>query len=348
MITQRINQLIQSDKAFVLYKKPLDNQVTVIVQNNTNLYNTTHFEESGFVFAPFDDTKPTVIFPENHTTVTNLELASLDFSINNNTSTESSNSKDRHIELVKKTIQFIASGKAHKVVVSRKEKHSFPIENVGFLFEKMLVNPAYSETMIYLWRHPKVGTWLGASPERLIELNGNSYNTMALAGTQTYKEACTWGHKEKQEQKWVTESIRYELSGLSKSMSISDPFTKKAGHLAHICCIIKGELKEDTRLYSLLNHLHPTPAVCGTPTDISKNFILANEGYDREFYTGFLGTINLNDKTELFVNLRCMQLEKKHALLYVGGGITKDSKPEEEWVETVNKAKTMLYLLNQS
>jgi len=105
--------------------------------------------------------------------------------------------------------------------------------------------------------------------------------------------------------------------------------------------------------------LHPTPAVCGLPKDAAKQFILKNENYNREFYTGFLGEINIKTSisrnsnsrnvennayaavktvSNLYVNLRCMQISNQEAIIYVGGGITKDSNVEAEWEETVQKA----------
>ena len=97
---------------------------------------------------------------------------------------------------------------------------------------------------------------------------------------------------------------------------------------------------------------HPTPAVCGLPAKKAKNFILENENYNREFYSGFLGEINIpkstkNKKSHLFVNLRCMSLENNIARIYVGGGITKDSIPEKEWEETVSKSFTMKSVLKK-
>ena len=113
--------------------------------------------------------------------------------------------------------------------------------------------------------------------------------------------------------------------------------------------------------------MHPTPAVCGFPKQVAKDFILENENYDRAFYTGFLGELNLKQsktrntnrrnvennayavvktQSNFYVNLRCMQLQEAKALIYVGGGITKDSNPEKEWEETVNKTKTIGSILD--
>ena len=110
-------------------------------------------------------------------------------------------------------------------------------------------------------------------------------------------------------------------------------------------------MTKDFGLAQLLNKLHPTPAVCGLPKETAKNFILEHEGYDRSFYTGFLGEINLNSggeksaNTHLFVNLRCMELFEDKAVLFVGGGITNDSNNEKEWEETVAKSSTMKAIL---
>ena len=113
------------------------------------------------------------------------------------------------------------------------------------------------------------------------------------------------------------------------------------------------------KLDNLINKLHPTPAVCGLPKEEAKDFILKNEGYHREFYTGFLGELNMpaeegikdNKSTSLFVNLRCMKIQphskggNNSAIVYIGGGITKDSDPENEWKETVAKSEVMKKVL---
>ena len=91
--------------------------------------------------------------------------------------------------------------------------------------------------------------------------------------------------------------------------------------------------------------MHPTPAVCGLPKEAAKFFILQNEKYDRTYYSGFLGEINDDFDTELFVNLRCAKIEKNVAQIYVGGGITKESNPEKEWLETHLKTNTIKSIL---
>ena len=106
-----------------------------------------------------------------------------------------------------------------------------------------------------------------------------------------------------------------------------------------------GQLKEVNLLENLIKYLHPTPAVCGLPKETAKDFILQNENYTRSYYSGYLGELNVNENTQLFVNLRCMEVKDAKIALYVGGGITKASIPEKEFEETVAKAMVMKKVL---
>jgi isochorismate synthase len=96
----------------------------------------------------------------------------------------------------------------------------------------------------------------------------------------------------------------------------------------------------------MLDLLHPTSAVCGMPKVPATEFILKNEGYDRDFFSGFLGPVNIQSsegqiESHIFVNLRTMKIEKNIATLYAGCGITADSNAEKEWNETEMKTQTL-------
>jgi isochorismate synthase len=95
----------------------------------------------------------------------------------------------------------------------------------------------------------------------------------------------------------------------------------------------------------MLQLLHPTSAVAGMPLEASLEFLKQNEGYDREFYAGYLGPINFDNNIHIFVNLRCMKLLDNQALLFAGAGITIDSVPEKEREETEIKFKTLLNVI---
>ncbi len=352
----KIQEQLDRKLPFVIYNKPDSDILTVFSQDDDRIYEIEKYSNSGFIFAPFDSSKKAILFPFNQSTYYNTSILHQDSvtqeqSINIPETIEDSIEKNRHLELVKSGVKAIASGGIKKVVLSRKE---IITSDVAFdpltMFQRLIKK--YSKAFVYLWFHPRVGMWLGATPETLLQSKGDTFYTMALAGTQPYRSdnITVWEDKEVEEQEMVTDFILKELSPVANDIVSSKTYTHRAGTLLHLRTDIKGKLNSyPSGIEDVVEILHPTPAVCGVPKSESKSFILKHEGYDRKFYTGFLGELNIqNDKgvaSNLFVNLRCMELKGKEASLYIGGGITKDSDPEKEWEETVRKTATMKNVL---
>ena len=92
----------------------------------------------------------------------------------------------------------------------------------------------------------------------------------------------------------------------------------------------------------LVGRLHPTPAVCGLPKDVARDFIMANEGQERKYYSGFAGPVGINGETHLYVSLRCAELGDGTITAYAGGGIMPESTCTAEWRETEMKMYTIL------
>ncbi|WP_298553697.1 chorismate-binding protein [uncultured Algibacter sp.] len=359
-----INQL-----PFVAYRKPNREVVTAMLQRHNDLIFTKNFTEKGFVFSPFDAIEKTVLLPDNTSEIISCSQFSV-IPAQAGTHLENDSaltaSKDFHINLVKQGVEAINTSDLKKVVLSRQETISLSEENPIEIFKGLLA--AYKSAFVYCWYHPKVGLWLGATPETLIKIEGNRFSIMALAGTQDYKGNLdvVWQNKEQQEQQFVTDFIVDNLKPSVESFKVSDVETVKAGNLVHLKTMISAQLKKETPLKNIIEALHPTPAVCGLPKQLAKQFILKHENYNREFYTGFLGELNgettiaprsskrnienraysvKRNSTQLYVNLRCMQLKNKQALIYVGGGITESSDAEKEWEETVSKTKIIKKVL---
>jgi isochorismate synthase len=127
------------------------------------------------------------------------------------------------------------------------------------------------------------------------------------------------------------------------------PKTVVAGNVMHLKTDYEVDMKEVNfpQLGSvMLKLLHPTSAVCGMPLEASIQFLKEQEGYQREFYSGYLGPVNYQNESSIFVNLRCLQLLEGKARLYAGAGVTVDSVPEKEWEETEMKMKSLLGVLN--
>jgi isochorismate synthase len=352
---------------FVVYSKPRESKVNAWLQHTNDLHFVNDFTEEGFVFAPFDDAENSVILLLESSEVISTSFIIPDEAKRHTPSnTVPLEAKQHHINLVNKGVEAIKGGAFKKVVLSRQETVNLTETNPISIFKKLLSN--YASAFVYCWYHPKVGLWLGATPETLMKIDGNRFSIMALAGTQDYNGSLdvSWGEKEQMEQKFVTDFIIESLNPSVESLKITDTETVKAGNLLHLKTMISAKLKSNANIKQLITDLHPTPAVCGLPKSPAKAFILKNENYKREFYTGFLGELNFETttsprasnrnienrayavtrkSTQLYVNLRCMQLRDDKAIIYVGGGVTINSDPESEWQETISKSLVIKNIL---
>jgi isochorismate synthase len=257
--------------------------------------------------------------------------------------------------LVQQAVAQVEAGTAEKIVPSRLKQVPLPQDfDVVDIFQRLC--KAYPNALVSLVHAPGHGTWVGATPETLVSVeDGAIFKTVALAGTKPYDATVSlrdvmWTQKEIEEQALVE---RYIISCFKKirvrEYDERGPKTSVAGNLMHLRSDFTVDLKAINfpQLGSvMLQLLHPTSAVCGMPLEPALEFLHTHEGYDREFYSGYLGPINFHRNIHLFVNLRCMQLFENTAILYAGAGVTIDSIPEQEWKETEIKLNTMLAVLN--
>ena len=342
-LQDKLIELWDRQHPFVSFRVPNSEEVIVYYQNKNNLYSTNDMFVSGFVMSPFSQTEETYYIPDdlNETFLRkNIPLSEKhEYNI-----MEDASKKTDFIELITRAKEQIYSGVFNKVVVSR--HLTFPSKKKPVNLFLALEN-LYPETLVYLWHHPKVGTWLGASPEQLVNSTVKETKTMSLAGTQLYNqyEPSKWTSKEYEEQAIVTKEMTNDLKTIfpSDQILVKGPLNLRTGNLLHLCTHFKmPALKVPLQL--LINALHPTPAVAGVPKEKAIEFIKSEEGYNRLFYTGFLGIIT-KEKKHLFVNLRCGQWKEGELTLFVGAGITKGSIPENEWIETQRKATTLFRIL---
>jgi isochorismate synthase len=258
-----------------------------------------------------------------------------------------SQNKAHFLQLVTKGIQAIEAGRLEKIVAARTKMIPLPMEfDLGKTLAKLL--SSYPHSFVNFFHLPGIGTWMGASPEVLIETKGDYFHTMSLAGTQPAQgdnplKSAAWTQKEIEEQALVSRYIvdcfktirlrEYEEHG---------PKTILAGNLLHL----RSDFRVNTQKTGfsnlgsvMLGLLHPTSAVCGMPREEALNFLKTAEGWDRSFYAGFLGPVGIEQETSIYVNLRTASLHQSHALLYAGAGVTEDSVPEKEWEETELKCE---------
>lgn len=378
-----LNQASENEYSFALWRMPNDSTKNLILSYSAKTLEPKAIIEdlpSGFIFAPFDkiksryflnadlifsfsegtlrestDPKQTASHEWLNEAVAKSILQTKNTFFSKESSEKSSSDKRSYEKLVEKGIEAIEAGTFEKIVPSRSKRVDLPESfDVIETFQKLC--DSYPNAMISFISIPNVGTWMGASPELLIQVeNKNIFRTVALAGTKVFDlgtniKNVAWTQKEIEEQALV---CRYIINNFKKirlrEYDEQGPKTIIAGNVMHLKTTFEVDMKETNypQLGSvMLQLLHPTSAVCGMPLEESIEFLKANEGYDREFYSGYLGPVNIHNTLCLFVNLRCMQLTGDQAILYAGAGVTADSIPESEWEETEIKLNTLLKVIN--
>ena len=269
-----------------------------------------------------------------------------------------------YVHNVGEAVEAIQRGELRKVVLSRTKHVQFADAPDAFaLFDKLCQK--YPAAFVSAVSIPERGQiWMSATPERLVSLSADGiFQTAALAGTQSAFNPdgtsirpahAMWSQKEIEEQALVSRYIIECFKKIRLREYIEEgPKSIIAGNLMHLgtTFTVDTQAVRYPQLGTvMLRLLHPTSAVCGSPRDAAFDFIRQHERHDREFYSGFLGPVNINvnnegPATNLFVHIRCMKLEGKIATLYAGAGITEDSEPEHEWLETEMKSQTLLSVM---
>lgn len=203
--------------------------------------------------------------------------------------------------------------------------------------------------------HQESGTTLlGASPELLVSKKGLEVISSPLAGSiprsddpeEDRKRAAGLMEsvKDLHEHAFVTRAVAEALRPYCKQLEVPDrPSLVATETMWHLATTIRGELlSSDTSSLELAYALHPTPAICGTPTDEARELIKELEGFDRGYYSGTVGWCNAAGDGEWAVTIRCAEVGKRHIRLYAGAGIVEGSRPEDELRETSAKMGTFL------
>jgi isochorismate synthase len=251
-------------------------------------------------------------------------------------------SKAEYFKQAEHFLNSIQEKELSKAVLSRIKQVDFDEKQTFAIFEALLSE--YPSAFVYLISSEKVGTWIGATPEILLKSDGEICQTTSLAGTKQSDDSSDWGQKEINEQQFVTDFILEKLKGTKMKNVVSNtPYSSQAGPVKHLKTDITFE-SNGISIFNFLNVLHPTPAVSGLPQKDAIDLISITEKHTRELYTGIIGVCSPM-KNRFYVNLRCCQIQKDSAFLYVGGGFTKDSIIQLEWQETENKSKTLLNIL---
>lgn len=256
-------------------------------------------------------------------------------------------SKEGYEKYVQTILNAIQKNKIDKVVAARCIEIQLADSFNSAAYFNTLIK-AYPHACVYYFYMYGIGCWFGASPEKLITVQKGILETVALAGTLPVDTQLDWSDKEHDEQNmtefFIEETFKeLKLMGVRKTPII----TIEAGGIKHLSSTLTWKPKPEIlqqKFSKLLAALNPTPAVCGLPQFEASLFISQLEQLERRFYSGFIGIL-LPKETQLYVNLRCMEMGQQSAYLYAGAGITEDSIPSDEWMETVKKLETLGSLL---
>lgn len=246
---------------------------------------------------------------------------------------------------VEKAVERINNKELDKVVLAR-DLNARADENLDSRYLLNKLSDSYPECWTF-----SVDGLIGATPELLIRRNGDSVLSRVLAGTIKRDESATDSElattllqsgKDLDEHEFAVSSVATSLALHCTDMNVpKTPKVLRLANVAHLATDISGTLVDAAPALVLAGSLHPSAAICGTPTGRAKSLIQELEQMDRNRYTGPIGWINSKGDGELGIALRCAEIKENTARLFAGCGIVSGSTPEDELIESNAKFSAM-------
>lgn len=220
------------------------------------------------------------------------------------------------------------------------------------------LNHTYGDCYRFLFEPVPNHAFFGATPELLIRKNGVSLETMALAGSvargaspaedKVQAGKLLSSSKDRHEHQLVVDGIKRQLQNVVDQLIIgAEPSVLKLRNIQHLYTPITGELKSSKLedILDLVELLHPTPALGGSPPAESLAYMRQAERVPRGWYAAPIGWLDDQLDGVFAVAIRSAITQYNRAWLYAGAGIVADSQPDHEWAETQLKFKPMLQAL---
>ncbi|MEY3972845.1 MAG: hypothetical protein RJA71_157 [Actinomycetota bacterium] len=252
-------------------------------------------------------------------------------------------------ERVAQAISRIETLEVDKVVLARDIRATADGEIDQRAILKVLANQ-YPST----WTFAVAGL-LGATPELLVRLSRGMVTSRVLAGTipKTGDDAkdlalaasLARSSKDLEEHEYAVRSVADALEPFCSSTNVPEsPFVLHLANVMHLATDVTGALiesKQHVDVFSLLQSLHPSAAVCGTPRNVAFDIISEIEGMSRGRYAGPVGWIDASGDGELGIALRAGQIKEREIRIFAGCGIVAGSDPEKELEESSAKMIAM-------
>jgi menaquinone-specific isochorismate synthase len=257
-------------------------------------------------------------------------------------------------EAVGEATKRIQHGEIEKVVLARELRTAFsqPLQN-----EYVLQRLTAEQPTSYIFAFESGDDcFIGASPERLVKREGEYVFSTCLAGStrrgksneedEQLGQELLRDEKNLVEHEVVVHMIKEAMMESCQNIEApSSPGLYKTKHIQHLYTPVKGTIKNGMSLFSLVERLHPTPALGGYPQKKAKQVIRELELLDRGWYGAPLGWLDSAGNGEFIVGIRSGLLQKNEASLFAGCGIVAESNPESEYKETKIKFNPMLSAL---
>jgi menaquinone-specific isochorismate synthase len=252
---------------------------------------------------------------------------------------------------VNASVSQIKEGKLEKVVLARDLiAHSDKEINPAALIQSL--ETEYPSTWLFL-----VDNLIGATPELLVRLSKSLVTSRVLAGTirRTGDEerdfalagSLAKSSKDLEEHEYAVRSVAEALEPFASSTNVPDaPFVLHLPNVMHLATDVTGVINDSASkvdIFKLIAALHPSAAVCGTPTDVARDLITELESMNRARYAGPVGWIDAHGDGEMGIALRCGQIaeDRRSIRLFAGCGIVAGSSAEQELAESQAKLLPM-------
>ena len=269
-------------------------------------------------------------------------------------------SEEQWCRTVARTQERMRSGQARKVVLARDvlARPTAPLAT-GTVLRRLASD--YPSTWTFA-----VDQMVGASPELLLRLRDRRLTSRVLAGTARRRAGedapatarlAAWlegSEKNNREHELARASAITALEPLCSVVNAPARFVLSLPNVLHLASDVTGVVAGDTGALALVDALHPTAAVCGTPTPAAARLIEEAESMDRGRYAGPVGWVDWHGEGEWCIALRSAQLPAggpgphSPARVFGGGGIMPDSEPADELAETTAKMRPVLGALGVS
>lgn len=255
-------------------------------------------------------------------------------------------------QAVAQAVELMDRGDLDKVVLSRLVQISYSEDlNLPHLFDTLRAQQP--RATVFSVEIPGGAQLMGASPELVLHSDQQGFRTVPLAGSapRIYRPGSTddaqvaeqllRSAKDRAEHATVVRDIRQRLEPLTVEMEVPPvPVLASTPQLWHLSTPIQGVLQPGISSLQAARAIHPTPAICGTPTEAAQQLIDRLEPFDRGYFGGLVGYMDANGYGSWFLVLRCALVEPQRATLFAGAGIVKDSNPAGEHAETATKLGT--------